>query len=191
MLLLFNTRHCSVWIDATVAGGLLYDKRQSSVAHEASLAPVLTGGFAGAPTWLWSWNPGIPVASRQREAAKTFAAWATPKDDVSLVAKGNGEVAAPPGTRQSNCDDPEKEVGPFAAFAEKAIDNVHAEGQTREPPSHIGVRFVAIPELQDIGTQVGQTTAAPLTGRSTVDRALAAAQSATERTMRHAVHPKT
>ena len=53
-----------------------------------------------------------------------------------------------------------------------------------------GAQFVAIPEFQGIGTQVGQTIAATLTGQRKVDQALKAAQSATERTMRQAGYPK-
>jgi sorbitol/mannitol transport system substrate-binding protein len=49
---------------------------------------------------------------------------------------------------------------------------------------------VAIPEFQGIGTQVGQTIAATLTGQQTVDQALKSAQSSTERTMRQAGYPK-
>ena len=55
---------------------------------------------------------------------------------------------------------------------------------------YTGAQFVAIPEFQGIGTQVGQTIAGTLTGQSTVDQALKIAQSATERTMRQAGYPK-
>ncbi len=190
-LALFGSGHCGMWIDATVAGGLLYDKKQSSVADKVGFAPMPTGSFAAAPTWLWSWNLGIPASSKQKDAAKTFAAWATSKEYINLVAKERGWVAVPPGTRQSTYDNPEyKKVAPFAAFVEKAINNSHAEGQTREPRLYTGAQFAAIPEFQGIGTQVGQTVAGTLTGQSTVDQALAAAQSATERTMRQAGYPK-
>ena len=45
-------------------------------------------GFAYAPTkvtplgshWLWAWSLGIPSSSTKKDAAWTFAAWATSKD---------------------------------------------------------------------------------------------------------------
>ena len=36
-LALFASGHCGMWIDATVAGGLLYDKKQSTVADQGRL----------------------------------------------------------------------------------------------------------------------------------------------------------
>ncbi len=72
----------------------------------------------------------------------------------------------------------------------KAIETANPNGQTQQPRPYDGAQFVAIPEFQGIGTQVGQTIAGTLTGQSTVDQALATAQSATERTMRQAGYPK-
>ena len=51
---------------------------------------------------------------------------------------------------------------------------------------YTGVQFVAIPEFQGIGTQVGQSIAAALAGQSTVAEALGSAQEATVRTMQQA-----
>ena len=42
---------------------------------------------------------------------------------------------------------------------------------------YTGIQYVAIPEFQAIGTQVGQLIAAALTGQTTVDEALKQAQS--------------
>jgi sorbitol/mannitol transport system substrate-binding protein len=55
---------------------------------------------------------------------------------------------------------------------------------------YVGVQYAAIPEFQGIGTTVGQQFAAALSGASTVDAALAAAQSATEREMKRAGYIK-
>jgi sorbitol/mannitol transport system substrate-binding protein len=190
-LALFASGHCGMWIDATVAGGLLYDKKQSTVADKVGFAPMPTGSFAGAPTWLWSWNLAIPASSKQQDAARTFIAWATSKDYIQLVAKENGWVSVPPGTRMSTYDSPDyQKAAPFAAFVRKAIEVANPDGQTAQPRPYSGAQFVAIPEFQGIGTQVGQTVAGTLTGQTTVDQALKAAQSATERTMRQAGYPK-
>lgn len=186
-LALFASGHCGMWIDATVAAGLLYDKKQSQVADKVGFAPMPVGDFTGGPTWLWSWNLSIPSSSKQKDAAKTFVSWATSKDYTALVAKENGWVAVPPGTRQSTYDNPEyKKVAPFAGFVLQAIDTANPNGSTREPRPYHGGQFVDIPEFQGIGTQVGQTVAGTLTGQMSVDQALRSAQSATERTMRQA-----
>ena len=69
-------------------------------------------------------------------------------------------------------------VAPFAAFVQKAIDIANPTGQTAKPRPYEGAQFVAIPEFQGIGTNVGQTIAGTLTGQSTVDQALKTAQQA-------------
>jgi sorbitol/mannitol transport system substrate-binding protein len=46
------------------------------------------------------------------------------------------------------------------------------------------VQFVAIPEFQGLGTNVGQLFSAALAGQMSVDDALAQAQQATEREMK-------
>ncbi|RKK05431.1 extracellular solute-binding protein [Pseudoroseomonas wenyumeiae] len=181
---------CGFWIDSTVAAGLLYDAKQSQIAERVGFAPIPTGSYAGGPTWLWSWNLAIPASSKQQEAARSFITWATSKDYIKLVAQENGWVAVPPGTRQSTYDNPDyKKVAPFAGFVQQAIMSANPGGPTREPRPYTGAQFVAIPEFQGIGTQVGQTIASTLTGTS-VENALRSAQSATERTMRQAGYPK-
>ena len=190
-LALFASGHCGMWIDATVAGGMLFDSKQSQVADKVGFAPMPTGSFKGAPTWLWSWNLAIPTTSKQQAAAKEFVTWATSKDYIKLVADKNGWVAVPPGTRQSTYQNADyQKAAPFASFVLKAIEVANPNGQTEQPRPYTGAQFVAIPEFQGIGTQVGQTVAATLTGRQTVDAALKAAESATGRTMKQAGYPK-
>ena len=53
-----------------------------------------------------------------------------------------------------------------------------------------GAQVVGIPEYQGIGTRVGQTIAATLTGQTTVDAALKDAEASTERAMHQAGYPK-
>ena len=190
-LALFASGKCGMWIDSTVAGGLLYDSKQSQVADKVGFAPMPTGSFKGGPTWLWSWNLAIPASTKQADAARTFVAWATSKEYIQLVAKENGWVSVPPGTRQSTYDNPEyQKAAPFAGFVQKAISVANPAGQTQQPRPYEGAQFVAIPEFQGIGTQVGQTIAGTLTGQSTVEQALKTAQTSTERTMRQAGYPK-
>jgi sorbitol/mannitol transport system substrate-binding protein len=190
-LALFAGGHCAMWIDATVASGLLYDKKQSQVSDKVGFAPMPTGDYTGGPTWLWSWNLGIPVSSKQKAAAESFVAWATSKDYIKLVAEKNGWVAVPPGTRQSTYDSPDyKKVAPFAGFVVDAINSANPTGSTKDPRPYLGAQFVAIPEFQGIGTQVGQTIAGTLTGQTTVDAALKTAQAAADRAVKQAGYQK-
>ena len=186
-LALFTSGHCGMWIDATSAAGTLFDKKTSQVADSVGFAAIPTGSFSGGPTWLWSWNLAIPATSKQVSAAKTFVAWATSKEYTQLVAKTDGWVNAPPGTRTSTYDSADyKQVAPFSSFVIKAIQDSNPTGQTEHPRPYTGAQFVGIPQFQAIGTQIGQLTAATLTGQTTVPAMLASAQSSTARTMRQA-----
>ena len=190
-LALFASGKCGMWIDATVAGGMLFDTKQSQVADKVGFAPMPTGPFKGGPTWLWSWNLAIPASTKHADAARSFVTWATSQEYIKLVASANGWVSVPPGTRQSTYDNPEyQKAAPFAGFVQRAISVANPGGQTASPRPYTGAQFVAIPEFQGIGTQVGQTVAGTLTGQSTVDQALKAAEAATERSMRQAGYPK-
>ena len=51
---------------------------------------AVTGKFKGAPTWLWSWNLGIPVSSKQKPAAESFVIAYEP-----VWAIGTGRTASP------------------------------------------------------------------------------------------------
>ena len=72
----------------------------------------------------------------------------------------------------------------------KAIEVTDTAHPTVNPVPYTGVQFVAIPEFQAIGTQVGQEIAAALAGSQTADQALEKAQAATERAMKAAGYPK-
>ena len=186
-LALFTSGHCGMWIDATSAAGIVYDKKQSQVADEVGFAASPTGSFTGGPNWLWAWNLAIPTSSKQVGAAKTFIEWATSKPYLELVAKTDGWVTVPPGTRTSIYHDPNyTKVAPFASFVLEAIDDANPTGQTKNPRPYTGGQYVGIPQFQSIGTQVGQQVAATLTGAATIEQALAASQAATQRAIRQA-----
>ena len=106
-LALFASGHCAMWIDSTVAATLLYSSDHSNVAGKISYAPMPTDQDAAAPTWLWSWNLAVPASSKHVEAAMKFATWATSRTYIGLVAKNQGWLAVPPGTRQSTYDSAE------------------------------------------------------------------------------------
>ncbi|MBS1057201.1 ABC transporter substrate-binding protein [Gluconobacter kondonii] len=184
-LALFASGHCGIWIDSTVAGGLLFDPKQSQVADTVGFAPAPKGPYGKGPTWLWSWSLAVPVSSHQSADAQAFIAWATSKDYVKLVAERKGWVAAPPGTRASTYAIPEYlKAAPFASFVLNAIKTADPNGPTAQPRPYTGAQFVAIPEFQSIGTQVGQTVAATLSDQMTVDQALTSAQASITRAFR-------
>lgn len=184
-LALFASGHCGIWIDSTVAGGLLFDPKQSQVANTVGFAPAPKGPYGKGPTWLWSWSLAVPVSSHQSADAQAFIAWATSKDYVKLVAERKGWVAAPPGTRASTYAAPEYlKAAPFASFVLNAIKTADPNGPTAQPRPYTGAQFVAIPEFQSIGTQVGQTVAATLSDQMTVDQALTSAQASITRALR-------
>ncbi|MGI4747751.1 MAG: ABC transporter substrate-binding protein [Janthinobacterium lividum] len=190
-LALFSSGHCAMWIDATSAAGTVYDKKQSQVADKVGFAAIPTGTFQGGPTWLWSWNLAIPASSQHVDAAKTFITWATSKEYIALVAKTDGWVNIPPGTRISAYESPDyKQVAPFSDFVLAAIQHSNPNGKTANPRPYVGAQFVDIPEFQGIGTQVGQIIAATLTGATTVDNALSTANTVADRTMHQAGYPK-
>ena len=55
-----------------------------------------------------------------------------------------------------------------------------------KPVPYVGVQFVAIPEFEGIGTEVGQIFSAALAGQTSVDDALKQAQDTTTREMQKA-----
>jgi sorbitol/mannitol transport system substrate-binding protein len=117
--------------------------------------------------------------------------WATSKEYIATVGKEIGWVSAPPGTRQSTYNSPEyQQAAPFAKVVYESIANADITKPTKDPVPYIGIQYVAIPEFQGLGTQVGQQIAAALAGQVTVDQALQTAQRTVERTMKQAGYPK-
>jgi ABC-type glycerol-3-phosphate transport system substrate-binding protein len=184
---LFASGNCAIWVDATSAAGYIFNPSESKVADVTSFAPAPIAVTPKGSAWFWSWALGIPSSSGKADAAKEFLAWATSKEYVRMVGEKEGWVAAPPGTRKSTYEIQEYlEAAPFAGFVEAAMQSVDPSDPTLEPVPYTGIQYVAIPEFQGIGTQVGQSIAAALAGQMSVDQALQGAQSSTERTMRQA-----
>jgi sorbitol/mannitol transport system substrate-binding protein len=190
-LALFNAGKCAMWIDATVAASFVTNPRESRVADSVGFALAPNAGLGKNANWLWAWNLAIPASSKKVEAAEKFIAWATGKDYINLVASREGWSNVPPGTRTSLYKNPEYlKVAPFAKLTLASIDAADPNKPTVKPVPYVGVQYAAIPEFQGIGTTVGQQFSAALSGSSTVDAALAAAQSATEREMKRAGYIK-
>jgi sorbitol/mannitol transport system substrate-binding protein len=190
-LTLFQQGKCGMWIDATVAASMVTDPNSSTVADKVGFALFPDTGNGNHGNWLWSWNLAIPASSKNADAAKTFIAWATSKDYTALVAEKEGWAAAPPGTRTSLYNSPDSEAAaPFAGPTLAAMGAADITKPSVQPVPYTGGQFVAIPEFQAIGTTVGQLFSAVVAGQSTVDDALAQAQSVTTREMKRAGYPK-
>jgi len=191
-LTLFQQGKCGVWIDATVAASFVSNPKDSTVADKIGYAIFPSkDGVNNHGNWLWSWNLAIPASSQKVDAAKKFIAWATSKDYTDLVASNEGWANVPPGTRTSLYENEEyKKAAPFAEPTLAAMQAADITKPTVQPVPYTGGQFVAIPEFQAIGTNVGQLFSAVVAGQSSVDDALAQAQSATVREMTRAGYIK-
>lgn len=190
-LALFNAGKCGMWIDATVAASFVTNPKESKVADKVGFALAPNKGLGKNANWLWAWSLAIPAGSQKVEAAEKFIAWATSKAYTELVASKEGWANVPPGTRKSLYENAEyTAAAPFAKLTIASIDLADPNQPTVKPVPYVGVQYAAIPEFQGIGTAVGQQFSAALSGASSVDDALAAAQEATTREMTRAGYIK-
>lgn len=186
-LALFNAGKCGIWIDATVAASMVSNPKESKVADKVGFALAPTAGLGKGANWLWAWTLAVPAGSKKADAAEKFIAWATSKDYIALVASKEGWANVPPGTRKSLYSNPEYlKAAPFAKVTLDSINTADPINGTVKPKPYVGVQFAAIPEFQGIATAVGQQFTAALTGTTTVDAALASAQTLTQREMARA-----
>ena len=81
-------------------------------------------------------------------------------------------------------------AAPFARITLESLKAANPKDPSAKPVPYVGIQLVTIPEFQAIGTQVGKQFSAALTGQTTVDKALADAQTFTEREMKRAGYPK-
>ena len=190
-LTLTSEGKCSMWIDATVAAGFLANPKTSKVADKMGWAKSPTAVTKNGSHWLWSWALGIPSSSSKIDAAKTFVTWATSKVYIQLVAKTNGWVSAPPGTRYSTYANANYQKA--ASFAKTTLDSINSADPTKptlKPVPYTGVQFVGIPEFAGIGTQVGQYLAGIVAKKTTLDEGLKQANASVLKTMTEAGYIK-
>ena len=190
-LTLFQQGKCGMWIDATVAASFVSNPKDSTVADKVGYAIFPDTGNGNHGHWLWSWNLAVPASSTKAESAQKFIAWATGKGYTELVASKEGWANVPPGTRTSLYKNAEYEkAAPFAAPTLAAMDAADITKPSVKPVPYTGGQFVAIPEFQGLGTTVGQLFSAVLAGQSSVDDALAQAQTTAVREMTRAGYIK-
>jgi len=191
ILALYNEGKCGMWIDATIAASFITDPKQSKVADKVAFAQAPTKATPKGANWLWAWALAIPAGTQKADAAHKFVTWATSRDYIELVARTNGWGHVPTGTRKSTYANAEfQKAARFAAAEKAAIDSANPQDSTLPKSPYVGVQFAAIPEFQAIGVTVGQQMSAALAGKTSIDAALKASQTAADREMRKAGYYK-
>src|SRR2546422_3626501 len=170
----YNSGKVAMWYDATVAASNFTGAAAANSGY--AFAPHVVKDWSG---WLWAWALGMPSSSKKKDAAWTFADWATNKEYIKLVGQKLGWAHVPPGTRTSTYSIPEYQQA-AGAFAQVTLDSIaHADvtHPTVQPVPYVGVQYVDIDEFQQLGDQVSQEFAKVIAGGQTVDQAIARAQS--------------
>ena len=122
-LALFTDGKCGIWIDATVAAGVVTDPKQSKVADKVGFALAPDQGLGKRANWLWAWSLAVPAGSNKVGAAEKFISWATNKQYTQLVAMKEGWAHVPPGTRTSLYNNPTYlKAAPFAKQTFESIE---------------------------------------------------------------------
>jgi len=185
-LALFANGSCAMWIDATVAAGVLFDP-QLPISNDVGVAPAPDGVTSKGSHWLWVWALGVPYTSKNKTLATDFIEWATSKTYIQRVGETKGWAAATPGTRYSTYADPDyRRAAPFSAIVLDAIETTTPQSPSLQPVPYAGIQYVDIPEFQAIGTQIGQIISDVIAGNRSVDSALVLSQSIANRAVRQA-----
>src|SRR5438309_7336931 len=169
----YNSGKVAMWYDATVAASFFTGDAAKNSGY--AYAPTKVKDWSG---WLWAWTLGMPSTSTMKDAAWTFADWATNKDYAHLVGSKLGWARVSPGTRTSTYEIPEYKAA-AGAFAQVTLDSIaHADvtHATVDPVPYVGIQYVDITEFQQLGDQVSQEFAKVIAGTETVDAALQKAQ---------------
>ena len=190
-LTLFSAGKAAMWIDATVAGGILENPKQSQVVGKVGYAPAPVAETSNGSHWLWSWAFAIPQHAKSPDVAKKFAQWATSKEYIKLAADDIGWASVPPGTRKSTYENPEyQRLAPFAKVTLDALETADPTNPCIKKVPYTGITFVGIPEFQSLGTVIGQNVAGLVSGGTSIDETLKKNQAQAERVMKQAGYYK-
>lgn len=141
--------------------------------------------------WLYTWALGIVSSSKNQGDAFEFIRWATSKDYVDLVAKTEGAIRIPPGTRRSTyAREDYKKAAPFADTVIKAIETADLKKPAKDPVPYSGTAQVHIPEYASWAAEFGQNFSAVIAGSMSVDDALNKSQAVAVRVMTEAGYIK-
>jgi polyol transport system substrate-binding protein len=165
----YNSGKVAMWYDATVGASNFTGAAASNSGY--AYAPTKVKDWSG---WLWAWTLAMGSASKKKDAAWTFADWATSKDYIKLVGTKLGWSHVPPGTRTSTYNIPEYQsaAGAFATVTLQSIAHADVTHATVDPVPYIGIQYVDITEFQQLGDQVSQEFAKVIAGTESVDAAL-------------------
>ncbi len=180
--------NAAMWVDATVAAGLLTNPKTSKVASDIGFAYAPTAVTPRGSHWLWAWSLTMEASSKKKDAAFKFLTWATSKGYIRLVAGKNGWKSVPPGTRISTYRNPKykRAAGAFAGIVLNSMLTADPTRSTLKKVPYVGVQFVGIPEFQRIGTLVTQNLAGAVAGKTSTDSALSRSQRQVRRIMQQA-----
>lgn len=169
----------AIWIDATVAAGLLQDPANSKVVGKIGYAqaPTVDGSQVNGSHWLYSWAFGLVSGSKHSAAGFKFMKWATSKDYIKLVANKFGWNQIPPGTRTSTYSNANYlKVADFAKATLGAMNTATNNKPSALPVPYRGTTGVYIPEWSDIANNFAQGLSAAVSGTKTVDQWLTDSQ---------------
>lgn len=180
-LSLMKSGQCGFWVDATVAGSILIDSRQSKVSEKVGFAPAPKQTTAIGSAWLWAWALAIPISSRSVEEAKTFATWATSKTYSDIVSAQYGLASIPPGTRKSTYANQEYMANAkFAQVALYQMLNADPFNSTLLENPYTGIQFVSVPMFQSFANKVGYQFSKAVAGQISVQASLSISQKIVE-----------
>jgi len=183
-LTLMSSGHGAIWVDATVAAGMLADPKSSKVAGKIGYALAPTEGSKNGSSWLYTWALGILSTSLHQSDAFQFVQWATSKEYIDLVAKTEGPLHIPPGTRISTYQRADYvKAAPFAPIVLKAIQDADLTKPAKDPVPYTGTAQVNIPEYAAWAADFGQNFSAVIAGSMSVDEALKRSQASAVRVM--------
>ncbi|NQZ30831.1 MAG: extracellular solute-binding protein [Oceanospirillaceae bacterium] len=190
-LALFSKGHCGIWIDATVAAGLLFDAKQSKVYDKIAYTSAPIAKTAEGSHWLWAWALAIPSSSKHKKEALQFITWATSKSYIEKVAKTKGWIAVPPGTRKSTYKHHDYlNAAPFAQFVIDSIRSGKPLGSIEKTALYGQKLYESIPQFQSIGDYVGALLVKVIQGKISEQQALKMSQRFAEKIMESSGHYK-
>jgi len=181
----------AIWVDATVAAGLLQDPANSKVVGNIGYAQAPTQGSVNGSHWLYSWSLSIVNGSKHQASAFKFIKWATSTHYRDLVAAKYGWTQIPPGTRTTTYTNPN--YVKVADFAKQTLDAMNSATDTKPSSQSVpyrGTTGVYIPEWSDIANNFAQGLSAAVSGTQTVTDWLTSAQAYTDKVMKAAGYYK-
>ena len=136
-----------MWVDATVAAGLLSDPKQSKVADKVGFAQAPIEQWPKGANWLWAWALAIPTGVQDAKDAPRLHRLG---DLEGLHQAGRPRRTAgshvPPGTRKSTYDNPAyQKAAPFADARAEGDRDRRSDRHDRNPKPYVGVQFVGDP----------------------------------------------